>query len=209
MYNKDKVASRELDVKMTSSPPTREQARTLGLQCVDMVKQFDSAGLTHGDLHMRNLMVREVQGEPGCADQTLLQAIDFGNSELYRSLGDVRYVFKRKAGSTVETLNRNVVRSEDHPAQQKHYPLHKLLELYGGDSLPDKAAKDQYVKKPLKRIGETLERALRYAAGDKRLRAQAFDNARKAVEGLFDQIDQLRVPANKGRPVMIEMVPMN
>lgn len=95
---------------------------------------------------------------------------DFGKSACRRSPDDIRYAFGRKANHIAETFKRNVIRGEVHPAQQKHYPLHKLLGHWAGDRLQDsKARRWRYVTKPLKLIGETLRTALKTAGNDQDL----------------------------------------
>lgn len=209
MYNPAKVYSCEMDELIAGRALTPGQLRGLARQFTEMLKQFYLAGLTHGDLHMHNLVVRWIPGEDGRADQTLLQAIDFGKSKCKRSRDDIQYAFERKAEHALETIKRNVLRSEGNLAQQKHYPLHKLLGQWAGDRFQDSAARDRYVTQPLAQIGRALDKALKAAGGDEDRIGQAFDDAAQAVDTLFDRVASLPVPRQDRWPVSIEMVPLN
>lgn len=87
--------------------------------------------LQHGDMHMGNIkLVIDNLGFP------IIKAFDFGKARFLEEqarndkLKDLSYLLQREAVSgKLETFKRNIVRAEDSSAQQKHYPIHKLLGL--------------------------------------------------------------------------------
>ncbi|WGL60723.1 hypothetical protein QEJ31_03785 [Pigmentibacter sp. JX0631] len=88
------------------------------------------AKVQHGDMHMGNIkLIIDNNGFP------ILKAFDFGKTKIISGqdfdFKDLKYLLERLAVSgRLETFKRNTIRKEDSSEQQKHYPLHKFLNLF-------------------------------------------------------------------------------
>ena len=132
----EKVKTSEL-VKYIGSQDIQlgtQQKQQLANQLIDMLKVLFTNKVSHRDLHMENILVRELDS------QFFTQLIDFGRT-VYgeqdfskHKYDDIKYLFNKEGAHLGETVGRNVfapalsaLSTKNEEIREKHYPLHKLI----------------------------------------------------------------------------------
>ncbi|CAM3678372.1 lipopolysaccharide kinase InaA family protein [Vibrio aquimaris] len=163
-----------------------EQKQQLANQLIDMLKVLFTNKVSHRDLHMENILVRELDS------QVYTQLIDFGRT-VYgeqdfskHKYDDIKYLFNKEGAHLGETVGRNVfapalsaLSTKNEEIREKHYPLHKLIKQ-GNET--------KSVADDLQKIGNRIiERLKANEDVDK-----VFGDAQQAVYGLILKADTNR-----------------
>jgi len=179
IYDAEHVESHEMDHCLDHL--SREQAKSLLPQLVDLARVLYKNQVAHRDLHMHNLVVHKVK-ETGSVH---LKAIDFGRLALgpdfeAKKFEDIDYLFARQGSTLLETIGRNHLALPGSAVDLKHYPLHKLCERFNERGLA--------LEPILARIGTHLKHDLQHAGSDEALVDAAFHKASQAVQLGFAQL---------------------
>ncbi|MEG1456395.1 MAG: hypothetical protein RSC66_12595, partial [Comamonas sp.] len=129
IYDPEHVQSHEMDLCLDSL--SRDQAKSLLAQLVDMARVLYKSQVAHRDLHMHNLVVHEIKD----TGSVHLKAIDFGRLALgedfaARKFEDIDYLFDKQGATLLETFGRNHLARAGSEVEMKHYPIHKLCEKF-------------------------------------------------------------------------------
>lgn len=174
-YDPQHIVCSELDAGLNTL--SLDQARSVVVQLVDMVRTFYGHKVSHRDLHMQNLLLH-TRREDGAV---FLKAIDFGRAQFGEGFveaerfNDIDYLFGRVGCSFAETVGRNYLAPRNSAVALKHYPLHKLLnhfDVWGAKN----------VTEILSGIGNMLKADLEEAGEDERRIDQAFTCASASVQ---------------------------
>jgi hypothetical protein len=179
VYDAKHVSSHEMDQCIDAL--SREQARSLLPQLVDMARVLYKNQIAHRDLHMHNLVVHEIK-ETGSVH---LKAIDFGRMEMgedfaARKFEDIDYLFDKQGATLLETFGRNHLARAGSQVDRKHYPIHKLCEKFN--------AKGMALEPVLSRMGAHLKFDLRHAGSNEALVDAAFHKASQSLQLSFAQL---------------------
>ncbi len=181
IYDPARVASLEMD--RCIGQLSREQARSLLPQLVDMARVLYKNEVAHRDLHMHNLVVHQVRD----TGSVHLKAIDFGRMAMQENFEasrfeDIDYLFSRQGANVAETIGRNHLARAGSEVDMKHYPIHKICDKFNHKSIPMNAV--------LSRIGEHLKHDLRHAGKDEKLVDAAFQKASESLQLIFAQLQR-------------------
>lgn len=179
IYDPEHVQSHEMDLCLDSL--SRDQAKSLLAQLVDMARVLYKNQVSHRDLHMHNLVVHRVKD----TGSVHLKAIDFGRLALgedfaARQFEDIDYLFDKQGATLLETFGRNHLARTGSAVEMKHYPLHKLCEKFN--------AKGIALAPVLTRIGAHLKSDLLHAGADQALVDAAFHKASQSLQLCFAQL---------------------
>ena len=185
----EKVKTSEL-VKYIGSQDihlSTQQKQQLANQLIDMLKVLFTNKVSHRDLHMENILVRELDS------QVYTQLIDFGRTAYgeqdfsKHKYDDIKYLFNKEGAHLWETAGRNLVApavsalssllpshviTEKEKIREKHYQLHKLIKQ-GNET--------KSVADDLQEIGNRIIERLK-ANEDV---DEVFGDAQQAVSGLI------------------------
>lgn len=179
VYDKQHVASTEMDRCLEKL--SREQAKSLLPQMLDMLKVLYQNEVAHRDLHMHNLVIHELKD----SGSVHLKAIDFGRLAMAadfekKKFEDIDYMFSKQGSTLLETFGRNYLTREGSEVDEKHYPIHKLCKKFNEKGIPLDAT--------LAKIGADLKAELKLAGKDLALSSLAFNRASDTLQQLFAQL---------------------
>lgn len=179
IHDPEHVQSHEMDLCLDSL--SRDQAKSLLAQLVDMARVLYRNQVAHRDLHMHNLVVHEIKD----TGSVHLKAIDFGRVALgedfaARKFEDIDYLFDKQGATLLETFGRNHLARTGSAVEMKHYPVHKLCEKFN--------AKGIALAPVLTRIGAHLKSDLLHAGADQALVDAAFHQASQSLQLCFAQL---------------------
>lgn len=182
IYDKDHVASAEMDRCLNTL--TRDQAKSLLPQFVDLARVLYKNKVAHRDLHMHNLVVHRVKD----TGSVHLKAIDFGRMVMgegpefeEKKFEDIDYLFDRQGATELETFARNRLPGFlNGNVEVKHYPIHKLCAKFNERGVD--------LEPLLSQIGKYLKHDLQHAGESKALIDAAFDKASQTLQLGFSQL---------------------
>lgn len=179
IYDPEHVASTEMDNCIDKL--SRDQAKSLLPQIVDMARVLYKNQVAHRDLHMHNLVVHEIKDSASVH----LKAIDFGRLAMgedfeARKFEDIDYLFDKQGATLLETIGRNYLAPAGSEVDRKHYPIHKLCAQFNDKGIA--------LDPVLSRIGAHLKSDLQHAGADEALVDAAFHKASQALQLSFAQL---------------------
>ena len=185
IYEGDHVKSNEMDKCLHQL--SRDQAKSLLPQIVDMARVLYKNQVAHRDLHMHNLVVHKIEG----TDSVHLMAIDFGRTVIgdtpefeQKKFEDIRYLFNKQGATRGETVGRQFMstfaRTSD--VAMKHYPIHKLCERFNEKKID--------LESVLSQIGDHLEEDLRFAQQEDDKIDAAFHKASQTLQMAVAQMER-------------------
>jgi hypothetical protein len=185
VYDKDKIKTHELNNYLNSTKElSLKRKKDLACNIIDIAKIMYMNNVSHGDLHMDNLIIHEKVGG-GPKGPIHVQAIDFGRSSFgdkfkTHEYDDIQYLFGKKGHGFCETTARNnfvpfmagLGHEKSQGIQAKHSPLHKIIKHN---------TKIGSTRAPLQEIGRDLIFKLKTAGDNENAVKEAFEEAKDLV----------------------------